>query len=162
VRGPNLNDWAGTITGAYNFGIVRPALVYQRTDYDTPTGSLTQNLWGVTITAPIGPGALYASWIQAGKGGGSSVQGERVGGVTRGSETASDQWTISYTYPLSKRTQVYAGYVKIANDRNAAYSFAVNSYQINTTCTGNGSVIDQNCGSNGKPGGLVLGMIHFF
>jgi predicted porin len=162
VRGPNLNDWAATIAGSYNFGVVRPAIVYQRLDYDTPSGSLTNNLWGVTLTAPVGPGAVYFAWLQAGKGGGSSEQGERVNALTRGTETASDQWEISYTYPLSKRTQVYAGYVKINNDRNAAYTFNINAYTVNTTCTGTGSVIDQNCGSNGKPGGLVLGMIHLF
>jgi predicted porin len=162
VRGPNLNDQAWTIAGAYNFGVVRPALVYQRLDYDTPTGSLKNDLWGITVTAPIGPGALYAAWLRADGGTGSAADGERVGGLTRGSDTGSDQWEISYTYPLSKRTQVYAGYVKIQNDRNAAYTFNINGYAINTTCTGSGSVVDQNCGSNGKPGGFVLGMIHLF
>ena len=159
VRGPNLNDWAFTATGAYNFGVVRIAGVYERLDYDTPTGSLTRNFWGVSATAPIGPGALYAFWGQAQDGNGTSVEGTRVGGLTRGSQTGSDQWEISYTYPLSKRTQVYAGYVKLQNDARAAYSFNINGYTINTTC-----LTDAVCpnGPNGKPGGLVLGMIHLF
>ena len=162
VRGPDLNDWAFTATAAYNFGVVRPAVVYERLDYDTPTGSLTRNLWGVSATAPIGPGALYAFYGQAQDGSGTSATGERVGGLTKGSQTGSAQWEISYTYPLSKRTQVYAGYVKLQNERNAAYTFNINSYTINTTCTGTGGPIDQVCGNNGKPGGLVLGMIHLF
>jgi predicted porin len=162
VRGANLDDYAFSVTGAYNFGVVRPAIVYQRLDYDTPTGSLKNDLWGVTVTAPIGPGAIYGAWIHAGGGKGGAADGQRVGGLTRGGETSSDQYEISYTYPLSKRTQVYAGYVKIQNDRNAAYTFNINGYDINTTCTGSGSVIDQNCGTNGKPGGFVLGMIHLF
>jgi predicted porin len=159
VRGPNLNDWALTATAAYNFGVVRPALVYERLDYDTPTGSLTRQFWGISATAPIGPGALYAFWGQAQDGKGSSVDGERVGGLTKGTETGSNQWEISYTYPLSKRTQVYAGYVKLQNDDRAAYTFSINSYTINTTCR-----TDTVCpsGPNGKPGGLVLGMIHLF
>jgi len=159
VRGPQLNDWAFTVTGAYNFGVVRPALVYERLDYDTVTGSLTRNLWGVTATAPIGPGALYAAYIMAQDGNGTAVEGTRVGGLTRGSQTSSQQWEISYTYPLSKRTQVYAGYVKLQNDSRAAYSFNINGYTISSSC-----VTEAVCpaGSNGKPGGLVLGMIHLF
>ena len=40
-----------------------------------------------------------------------------------------------------------AGYVKIDNDSNASYTFNINSYPIAV---------------GGKPGGLVLGMIHLF
>jgi predicted porin len=159
VRGPNLNDYAWTITGAYNFGIVRIAGVYEKLDYDTVTGSLTRNFYGLSATAPIGPGALYAFWGRAEDGKGGAVDGTRVGGLTKGSQTGSDQWEISYTYPLSKRTQVYAGYVKLENDSRAAYTFNINGYTINTTC-----FTDTVCpnGANGKPGGLVLGMIHLF
>ena len=82
--------------------------------------------------------------------------------LTKGSDTCAQQYEISYTYPLSKRTSVYAGYVKLANDRNAAYTFNINAYTINTTCTGAGGPVDNNCGSNGKPAGLVFGMIHLF
>src|SRR3989440_1063989 len=152
------NDWALTVTGAYNFGVVRPALVYERLDYDTPTGSLTRDFYGVSVTAPIGPGALYFFWGDALDGKGGAVNGERVGGVTKGTDTGSQQWEISYTYPLSKRTQVYAGYVKLQNEKNAAYTFNINAYTINTSCT----VINPCSTSNGKPGGLVLGMIHLF
>ena len=162
VRAPGLSDYDFTITGAYNFGVIRPALVYERLDYDTPSGSLKRDFWGVSATAPIGPGVLYAFFGSAGDGKGSASNGERVGGLTKGGDTSSQQWEVSYTYPLSKRTSVYAGYVKLQNDRNAAYSFNINGYTINTTCTGSGSVVDQNCGSNGKPDGLVFGMIHLF
>ena len=78
VRGPNLDDCAFTAAAAYNFGVVRPAVIYQRLDYDTPTGSLKNDLWGVTVTAPIGPGALYAAWIHAGGG-----KGARAGRASR-------------------------------------------------------------------------------
>jgi hypothetical protein len=42
---------------------------------------------------------------------------------------------------------VYAGYVKIDNDSRASYTFNINAYPITV---------------GGKPGGLVLGMIHLF
>jgi len=163
VRGPGLSDYDISITGAYNFGVVRIAGVYERLKYDVAAGGdLKRDFWGVSATAPIGPGALYAFWGRAEDGKGSSATGSRVGGLTQGSQTGSDQWEVSYTYPLSKRTQVYAGYVKLVNDRNAAYTFNINAYTINTTCNGTGSATDLACGANGKPGGLVLGMIHLF
>jgi predicted porin len=162
VRGPDLSDNSWTITGAYNFGVIRPALLYERTKFETPTGDLKRDLWGISATMPVGPGVIYAFFADAGDGKGGAADGERVGGLTRGSDTGSQQWEISYSYPLSKRTTLYAGYVKLNNDRNAAYSFNINSYPINTSCTGSGTLADQNCGSNGKPDGFVFGMIHLF
>ncbi|HEX6137358.1 MAG TPA: porin [Casimicrobiaceae bacterium] len=159
VRGPGLSDYDFTITGGYNFGVVRVAAVYDRLKYDTPTGDLKRDFWGISATAPIGPGTLYAFYGQANDGKGSAADGERVAGLTHGSDTGAQQWEISYTYPFSKRTSVYAGYVKIDNDSRAAYNFNINSYEFNTTCR-----TDSVCpnGSNGKPGGFVLGMIHLF
>ena len=162
VRGPGLSDHDWTITGAYNFGIVRPALVYEKIKYDTPTGELKRDFWGVSATGPLGPGVWYAFYGQANDGKGSAIDGTRVGGLTKGSETGSKQWEVSYSYPLSKRTTVYAGYVKLDNDRNAAYSFNINGYTINTSCNGTGSAADLDCGNNGKPDGFVFGMIHLF
>jgi len=162
VRGPGLSDYDGTITGAYNFGIIRPALVYERIKYETPTGDLKRDLWGISATAPIGPGVLYAFYGDASNGKGGAATGTRVGGLTAGSDTGSKQWEISYSYPLSKRTTAYVGYVKLDNDRNAAYSFNINGYTINTNCTGIGNASDLTCGSNGKPDGLVFGLVHLF
>jgi len=159
VRGPGLSDYDITFTGAYNFGVVRIAGVYEKLKYDVSSGGdLTRNFWGVSATAPIGPGALYAFWGRAEDGKGSAADGSRVGGLTHGSQTGSDQYEISYTYPLSKRTQVYAGYVKLQNDAAAAYTFNINAYTINTSCT-----IAATCASPiGMLVGLVLGMIHLF
>src|SRR3982751_3295161 len=164
VRGPGLSDYDWTITAAYNFGVIRPALVYEKLSYDVATGGdLKRNFWGISATAPVGPGVLYAFYGDAGNGTGGAETGTRVGQLTKGSDTGSQQWELSYTYPLSKRTSVYAGYVKLNNDRNAAYTFNINAYTINTTCTGVGNAADLACGgSNGKPDGWVFGMIHLF
>ena len=157
VRGPGLNDTDITLTGGYDFGIIRPALVYEYIKYDTPTGELKRNFWGISATIQMGPGTWYAFYGRAGDGRGSAADGERVGGLTRGPDTAASQWELSYTYPFSKRTQVYAGYVKLDNDRRAAYVFNNNAYTVNTSCQ-----ISCTQGSNGKPAGFVLGMIHLF
>ncbi len=147
VRAPNLDDYDLTITGAYNFGVVRVAAVYERLKYDTPSGDLKRDLWGISGTIPMGPGTWYVSYQRANDGKGSASDGARVGGLAKGSDTSSNNWELSYTYPFSKRTSVYAGYTKIDNDSNASYTWNINPYPI---------------GIGGKPGGFVLGMIHLF
>jgi len=156
VRGPDLNDYDITLTGGYNFGVARVALLYERLKYDTPTGDLKRDMWGISGTIPMGPGTWYAFWGHAGNGKGSACDINdadctralgAVGGLAKGSDTSTDQWEISYTYPFSKRTSVYAGYVKLDNDSNASYTFNINAYPIAV---------------GGKPGGFVLGMIHLF
>jgi predicted porin len=147
VRGPDLNDTDITVSGGYNFGIVRPAVLYEYLKYETPTGDLKRDLWGVSATVPMGPGQWYAFFGHASNGKGSAADGTRVGGLAKGSDTSSNQWELSYTYPFSKRTSVYAGYVKLDNKANASYTFNINAYPIAV---------------GGKPDGIVLGMIHLF
>jgi len=147
IRAAGLTDQALTIAGGYNFGVFRLGGVYERLDYDTPTGSLKRDLWGVGGTVNAGPGQLYLFWGLAQDGEGGAADGTRVGGLAKGDNTSSQQYEISYTYPLSKRTLTYAGYVKIKNDSNANYTFNINPY---TTAIG------------GKPQGFVLGAVHFF
>jgi predicted porin len=145
VRANGLDDWAFTVTGSWNFGVATVAGLYERLDYDTPTGSLKRNLYGITGTIPVGPGTIYAAYIFADDGSGG---GSRVAGLASGSETSAYQAEISYTYPLSKRTLTYVGYNRIDNDANAAYNFNINPY------------------SPAAPGmrlnGFVVGAVHFF
>lgn len=117
---------------------------------------LTRNMIGVGVTVDIGPGQLYADYAWADEGKGSAVTNgcrngtftcARVGGLAGGNEGGSKQYEVSYTYPLSKRTSVWVGYNRIANEANAAYNFGVNSYP---TAIG------------GKPQGLAFGAWHNF
>jgi hypothetical protein len=56
-------------------------------------------------------------------------------------------YELTYSYSLSPRTLLYAGYVKINNDSRARYTFNINSYPI---------------APGGKPAGLAFGFVHFF
>jgi predicted porin len=152
------NDYAYTIAGGYNFGFIRPALAYEHMKYDTPTGDLKRDYWAVSAMVPAGGGVLFAFYGQASNGKGSALDGTRIGGLTKGADTGSRQYELTYTYPLSERTQVYGGYVKIDNKRNAAYSFNINPYPISTACT----VSQPTCGDNGKPEGIAIGLLHLF
>jgi predicted porin len=151
--GTGLDDTDWTITGAYDFGTImqgfglRLGLVYERTKYDTPTGDLKRDFWGVSGTVPVGGGKFYGFYGQAGSGKGGAVDGTAVGNIVKGSDTESKMYELTYSYSLSPRTLLYAGYVKINNDSRARYTFNINSYPI---------------APGGKPAGLAFGFVHFF
>ena len=153
VRAATLSDTDWTITGAYDFGTImqgfglRLAGVYERTKYETPTGDLKRDFWGISGTIPVGGGKVYVFYGRAGEGKGGAADGTAVGGLVKGGDTKSDQYEVSYSYSLSPRTLLYTGYVKINNDSNARYQFNINPYAI---------------APGGKPGGLVFGIVHFF
>ena len=150
-----LSDHALSVAGAYQFEYVRLGAVYERLNYDaTSTTNLKRNFYGLGATADVGPGLLYLFAGRAGKGTGSANDGTRIGGLTKGVKTGSTQWEASYTYLLSGRTLAYAGYVKIRNESNAAYTFNHNPYPIVCNPYPNGGC--------GQPGGFLVGMAHFF
>lgn len=148
IRAADLRDDALSFAGNWDFGPVRVGGVYERLRYQTLSGDLTRDFWGVSATVPLGPaGSVYAFYGNAGNGRGSAAEGSRVGSLARGPDTGAEQWTISYTYRLSKRFLVYSGYNYIRNDANANYNFYVNPYPVAV-------------GAN--PNGWVLGTAHFF
>jgi predicted porin len=141
-------DDAFTIAGSYDFGVARVALMYEHLKYETPTGDLKRDMWGVSGTIPMGGGLWYVYYGRAGDGkGGASDTETRINSLKHGSDTASSNFEIGYRYDLSKRTSVNAGYVMIRNDNNANYSFNVNGYAVSP---------------GGDPQGFVLGIIHNF
>lgn len=153
VRFAHTKDYALSLAGGYDFGVIASGVglrlggVYERLKYDTFTGSLTRNFWGGSATVSIGGGAIYAFWGRAGDGGGSAETGTAIAGLTKGPDSASTQWEVSYSYALSLRTLLYAGYVKVANRANANYTLNINPYSTAPGATQTG---------------IVFGMAHFF
>ncbi|HEY2864908.1 MAG TPA: porin [Casimicrobiaceae bacterium] len=153
IRPTGPRDNALSITGGYDFGTLvsnvglRVAGVYERLNYDTPTGSLIRDFYGLSSTLAVGDGTFYAFWGKAANGKGSAVEGTTIGALIKGPETASEQWELSYSYSLSLRTMVYAGWVKIDNRANAAYTFNINPYPV---------------APGARPSGIVFGIAHFF
>ena len=153
IRPTGPTDDALSLTGGYDFGVIasnvglRVAGVYERLKYDTPTGSLTRDFYGLSTTLAVGDGTFYAFWGKAADGKGSAVDGTTIGALVKGPDTSSQQWELSYSYNLSLRTMLYAGWVKIDNRPNAAYTFNINPYPV---------------ALGAKPSGVVLGIAHFF
>jgi predicted porin len=153
IRVTGRHDSAFTISGGYDFGSSvnefgpRVAAVYEFLKYDTPTGDLTRDFYGISATVPLGGGLIYAFIGRASDGKGQATDGTQIGELVKGPGTASTQWELSYSYNLSLRTMVYAGFVKINNSPNAPYTFNINDY---STAVG------------AKPSGLSIGIAHFF
>ena len=103
--------------GTYDFGVVKLHALVQKVSatYDEI------NLMG-GVTVPIGPGALMASYIH---------HNDR-----RSTDMDASQFGLGYTYPLSKRTSVYASGAKIDNHNGAVFRVG-NSTDVGT---GNKSV----------------------
>jgi predicted porin len=153
VRFADTDDDAVSLAAAYDVGTLfgsaglRIGAVYERLRYDTPTGDLKRDFWGVSATVPAGGGSIYAFWGRAGNGKGGALDGTSIGGLTKGPDSAGEQWEISYSYPLSFRTLLYAGFVRIDNQANANYGFNINDYPS---------------ARGARPTGYVFGMAHFF
>jgi predicted porin len=147
IRGPDLNDWALSVAGAWNFGQVRVAGLYERLRYDTPVGPLSRNFYAASATVLAGPGSIYAFYGQAAEGKASAPV--RVGGLASGVDTGARQYELSYTYPLSPRTLTYAGYVRLDNEPRAGYNFSSNPYT-----TGSLTGLRLN--------GFIIGAAHYF
>ena len=148
VRVKALNDVAYSFAASYQFPKVKVSAIYERLDYDFSTStSLTRNMYGVDVNWAMGPGKLYILWAYGANGGGSAPKGSKVGNLVQGDDSSVNQWQVSYTYPLSKRTSVYTGYTQIVNKAVVNYTFATNSYAV-----ANGA----------KPQGFLVGMFHNF
>ena len=153
IRPTGPTDDALSVTGGYDFGTVasnvglRVAGVYERLRYDTPTGTLTRDFYGLSTTLAVGDGSFYAFWGKAADGKGSAVDGTTIGALVKGADTSAQQWELSYSYNLSLRTMLYGGWVKIDNRPNAAYTFNINPYPV---------------ALGARPSGIVLGIAHFF
>ena len=167
-----LQDQGITVAGSYNFGIVKVGAVYEQLRYDWDAGGeIKRNLWGISGTANLGPGQMYLAYFKANNGSGSAActttlgltTCPRVGAVTIGPDSSAQMWTVSYTYPLSKRTLLYTGYVMIDNNSNAAYNFNVGA--VSGLCGGNlrnASGSNVGCGDSARPQGALAGIVHFW
>ncbi len=153
VRGANLNDDALSVAGNYNFGMFSIGAVYERLKYEVAAttllagGDLKRDFWAIGSHINLGPGVMYLYYGDASNGKGSAGDGQRVGGLVKGSQTDSQQYEISYMYPVSKRTQVYTGYTKIVNSEKAWYAFNTGAYAV---------------AQGAKPSGFIIGAIHNF
>ena len=146
IRTTGRKDDALSVAGAYDFGTLtqgvglRVGAVYEYLKYDTVTGPLKRNFYAASASVSVGEGVFYGFIGRAANGTGSAVNGTQIGGLTKGPNSAATQWEVSYSYNISPRTMVYAGYVQINNQVNANYGFNINEYATAQGVRLNGAV----------------------
>ncbi len=95
----NVNGNVWTVAGHYDFG---PIKIHAGYESDRRFSS-DKNAGHVAISAPVGPGTLMA-WYGIDQNGGATSTLTGTGALTNKLKVAS----VSYMYPLSKRTNLYA------------------------------------------------------
>jgi len=145
-----LSDSAFSIAAQWQFSGWNIAGTYEWLDYDaTQSTNLKRTYWQIQSTINIGAnGNLYLMYGQASDGKGSASDlTPRIGALAHGNDTGASNWQVAYAHALSKRTSLFAGYMKISNDSRATYSFGGNSTSV---------------APGGDPGGFSAGMWHNF
>ncbi|MCG9051692.1 porin [Laribacter hongkongensis] len=105
---------------------------------DLASSSISQNSWTIGAVQKFGAFGIGLAYVKI-----NDFSGEDA------DNTGANQWTLSGTYDLSKRTQAYAFYTRISNDENAKINFANNP-------------IAGGVGAGSNPTGFGLGLKHTF
>ncbi|KIF81165.1 porin [Noviherbaspirillum autotrophicum] len=91
------------VGGTYDLGVAKAHLAYETEKSDS--GADFRD-WLLGVSAPVAGGTVMASFIK---------QTDKAAGGNAGAK----QYALGYTYPLSKRTNVYTSYGHITNDAGA-------------------------------------------
>ncbi len=91
-----------TIAGSYDFGVVKPALIYTQVKF----GARKQDNYTIAATAPVGPGFVQASYT-------NSKFNDAAKAAGLGDKL--DHFSVGYVYNLSKRTALYGNVSEIKN-----------------------------------------------
>ena len=117
--------YVADIGASYDFGIVKVGALYDVIKGD-PNSLIGGNVLGAALDPGLGAGQKYdkRNWfvgatVPYGKAKFLAAYGH-VSNKTLNDADAS-KWSIGARYALSKRTELYADYASINNDRNAKY-----------------------------------------
>jgi predicted porin len=109
ATGP-LDEKAWKVGASFKTGPFQASAIYEKTDDDFVT-SLGHKAWtvsgGYSITASD---LIKLAYTKAGK-----LEGPFAG------DTGAKQWAIGYDHTMSKRTKLYAEYVKLKNESGVGY-----------------------------------------
>ncbi|MDR1350595.1 MAG: porin [Zoogloeaceae bacterium] len=103
----NIHNWM--LGGAYDFGVVKLSAFYDENKWNDAMNVANNDLklkdWMIGLTAPFGKHAIQAAYNQ------SRLSWHDDSGKAR-------QWSLGYTYTLSRRTSFYAAIADLHNDKS--------------------------------------------
>ncbi|MFZ6648054.1 porin [Undibacterium sp. TJN25] len=122
----NTRDAGHKLGAAYNIGNTRLRFAWEKLRYEpTATTHLGRDAWQLAATHEIGVHIFRASYVRAMNASGNAAAG--VGGTGKpGGESGARQYAVGYGYNLSKRTELWAAYTRINNDKYAVYNLSGN------------------------------------
>jgi len=146
-------DQAHRLGLGYMFGSTTVGALWERLDFGDSgkvagVTSYKRDAWQVSLLHSMGPHALKLRYNQAQDGVCGNVAGNCS---TRG--LGAKQWTLGYGYALSKRSEAFLYYTKLANRESASYTLGV---------AGNADVVTGTYGVGSDPQALGLGLRHTF
>jgi len=120
------DDTGHKIGIGYTFGNTRVRAVFERLRYEPTTNTdLRRDAWQIAATHTIGQHTFRVSYVRAEESEGDATV--TIGGVgPADTDSGARQISLGYGYALSKRTEVYAIYVNLKNDRTALYNLSTN------------------------------------
>ncbi|BBQ01362.1 porin (plasmid) [Burkholderia sp. SFA1] len=86
------------LAGSYNFNVVRVFAGYMNIRDKAAPGTITTNTEHIGVTIPVGASSILAALAYSKSSGTNSNDVNRL------------TWSVGYDYPLSKRTDAYAGF----------------------------------------------------
>jgi predicted porin len=103
--GETSKSWL--LAGKWDFGVAAAHLAFNSTKAQRTLAEDTRD-WLLGVSVPFGPGTFLASYIR--KNDRSNFNAD------------ANQWALGYTHSLSKRTNLYASFARINNDRDLTYT----------------------------------------
>lgn len=112
------------IGGGWNFGMFRIAANWGEAKYSAGAIDAKNSAWGLGGAMKLGPGELLINYIDR------KLTGLNAQLGLSGDPKAST-WGIAYTYPMSKRTNLYATFGQTNNNSNGAFAlvYSQSSYR---------------------------------
>jgi predicted porin len=146
ATGP-LDEKAWKVGASFKTGPFQASAIYEKTDDDFGAASLGHKAWtvsgGYNVTAND---LIKLAYTKAGKVEGSVFAGD----------TSAKQWAVGYDHTLSKRTKLYAEYVKLKNESGVAYGLT--GAGANTTGNNTPTVL----AADSDPSAFSFGIRHAF
>lgn len=143
----DINEWY--LGGAYDFKVVKLVASYQNAN--NKFTDVKNKIWQVGAAAPIGANGTFMAGYSR---------------LTWNSNFAdnsdSKAWSLAYKHALSKRTALYAGYVRVNNDDNAVSARMIG--QTSNVAGGSAANIgtDAFTGNGEKNSAVFAGLNHSF
>jgi len=131
------DDDAWRVALGYKFGNFRITGAYEELTYESSgidatgtvpaTGNIDRKAWYVGASYAAGPHYFALSYADADNLDCSGTAAATILAQTVCNDTGANMYAARYAYSLSKRTEVFAHYIKVKNDQFGQYTFGVNT-----------------------------------